>query len=190
MIHIMSDLTKPAAPPAAPQRPEGAKTPKRRKLILWGAVGAVCAAAATTGLLLWKPWVDRSPFTALIGNLSEDEYLRNGGKGHGGDRCTPNLAGERVIVFDKSGKHKLAEGVAERTGERLPDSYGEVAGYCFSVTRIEGVPGGEGAYVTQVGGGNKTKSDEKDLRRTVQEHREAFKNMRLPDDDAPIEDIE
>ncbi|MEU5428457.1 hypothetical protein ACH4UT_23485 [Streptomyces sp. NPDC020799] len=187
----MADLTKRAATTAAPQRPESAKTPKKRKAILWGVIGAVCA-ATTTGLLLWKPWVevDRSPFTALIGNISEDEYLRSGGKGHGGDQCTPNQVGERVIVFDKSGKRKLAEGVAERTGERLPDSYGEVAGYCFSVTRIEGVPGGEGTYVTQVGGGNKTKSDEKDLRRTVQEHREAFKNMRLPAADAPIEDIE
>ncbi|WP_281394911.1 hypothetical protein [Streptomyces rectiverticillatus] len=43
--------------------------------------------------------------------------------------------------------------------------------------------------MTQVGGGNKTKSSEKGLRRTVQEHREAFKNMRLTDD-APIEDME
>ncbi|WP_179084099.1 hypothetical protein [Streptomyces rectiverticillatus] len=46
-----------------------------------------------------------------------------------------------MIVFDKSGKHKLAEGVTERTGERLPESCGEVAGFCFSVTRIEDVPG-------------------------------------------------
>ncbi|MGI5526793.1 hypothetical protein ACQEVX_05000 [Streptomyces syringium] len=187
----MPDLTKPAAPHAAPQHPESAKAPKRRKVILWGAVGTACA-AATAGLMLWKPWadVDRSPFTALIGDVSEDAYLRNGGKGRGGEPCTPNLAGKPVIIFDKSGKHKLAEGVTERTGERLPDSYGEVAGFCFSVTRIEGVPGGKGTYVTQYGGGNKTKSTEKELRRTVQEHREALKGMRIPDEDAPIEDIE
>ncbi|WP_162890196.1 hypothetical protein [Streptomyces olivoreticuli] len=155
---------------------------KRRPVVLWGAAAAACAAGATS-VLLWKSWVDRTPFTATIVSASADAYIRDGGHGRAGEECTPNAAGETVVIFDKSGKHKLAEAITSRTGQRLPDSYGDFAGYCYEVTRVENVPGGEGTYKIQTGGGTISSMSEDDLRLSANEQRQGFKKTRIPADD-------
>ncbi|MGX8904242.1 hypothetical protein ACR820_03015 [Streptomyces netropsis] len=166
----MSDLTNRTAAPT------GDQPSKNRSRITWGAAAALGAAGIAAGLFLWKPWADEAPFTATISSAST-------GSTTDGERCTPNLAGKPIVIYDKAGKHKLAEGVTSKDGERLPDSFGDFAGYCFDVTRVEGVPGGRGSYQVQVGGGNMTKVTEEDLRRPADAQREQLKTTKMPDDD-------
>ncbi len=152
--------------------------PRRsRRPILWGAAGAALAAAIAAGLLIWKPWADEASFTAALGSASRSPA--NGAEA--GGACTPNAAGKPVVVFDKTGKRKLAEGVASREGERLPASFGDMAGYCFWVDRVEGVPGGQGEYTVQVGEGPLSPMTEKDMRRTAEEQREKLKTFKWSD---------
>ncbi|MEV4741595.1 hypothetical protein [Streptomyces sp. NPDC049555] len=158
---------------------ENAERSRRRKRpILWAAAGAASAAAIAAGLLIWKPWVDETPFTAVIGSASRSP-ADDGAEG--GGECTPNTAGKPVAVYDKTGKHKLAEGVVRREGERLPASFGEMAGYCFWADRVEGVPSGRDEYMVQVGGGTMSPMTEKDLRRTADQQREKLKTFKWSD---------
>ncbi|MEU1307808.1 hypothetical protein ABZ419_02775 [Streptomyces cinnamoneus] len=178
----MPDLAKHPVPSLGAQGEPIRKNWWKRRPVLWGAAAAACVVGASA-VLLWEPWVDRTPFTATIVSASADTYVRNGGHGRAGEQCTPNAAGETVVVFDKSGKRKLAEATTSRTGQRLPDSYGDFGGYCYEVTRVEGVPGGEGIYKIQTGGGTISSISEDDLRRTADELGQGFKKTRVPVDE-------
>ncbi|MFF4408502.1 hypothetical protein ACFY1P_29660 [Streptomyces sp. NPDC001407] len=179
----MPDLAKhPVPSPGAQGVPIRKNWWKRRPVVLWGAAAAACAAGASA-VLLWEPWVDRTPFTATIVSASADAYIRNGGHGRAGEQCTPNAPGETVVIFDKSGKRKLAEATTSRTGQRLPDAYGDFAGYCYEVTLVKNVPGGEGTYKIQTGGGTISSMSEDDLRLSADEQRQGFKKTRIPADD-------
>ncbi|WP_406335717.1 hypothetical protein [Streptomyces sp. NBC_00203] len=126
--------------------------------------------------------MDRGPFTALVTGASpvtDSETNAESGE------CTPNLAGEAVVIYDAEGKRKLASGVESSIGEVLPSSYGDFEGWCFSATRIEGLPGGEGTYKVQVGGGNLVTVEEDHLRQSVDQQRKAMRKTKLPPDDAP-----
>ncbi|GAA3838676.1 hypothetical protein GCM10022403_083900 [Streptomyces coacervatus] len=171
-----SNLISPAV-----SRAKGSEQLKKRRAAIGGVTAAVVVAAGVS-LWAWEPWVDRSPFTALVAGASPVTDL--GSKGESGE-CTPNLAGGAVVVYDASGKSKLASGVESSTGEVLPSSYGDFAGWCFYVTRIEGLPGGEGTYKVQVGGGNLVTVEEEHLRQPVDQQREGMRKMKLPPDDAP-----
>ncbi|MHA7956297.1 hypothetical protein ACX9I7_00875 [Streptomyces sp. L500] len=165
----MSDDTNRTAPLAGNLRA------RNRRRVAWGTAAALGAAGIAAGLFLWKPWADDATFTATISSAST-------GSATSGEKCTPNLAGETIVIYDKTGKRKLAEGVTSRDGERLPASFGNFGGYCFDVTRVEGVPGGQGSYQVQVGGGNTTKVTEEDLRRPADAQREKLKTAKILDD--------
>lgn len=176
MIHIMSDFTNRTTPTT------GDQPSKKRRRALWGGVAVVGVAGIAAGLFVWKPWVDHAPFTAVIGSASKGASTDGLDAGSGDTKCTPNMAGETIVIYDKSGKRKLAEGVTSQVGERLPGSYGDFAGYCFHVTRVEGVPAGEDGYKIQVGGGNLAPVTEEDLRLRADAQREKLKTTKMPDD--------
>ncbi|UQA93762.1 hypothetical protein [Streptomyces halobius] len=164
---------------------KGSEPLKKRRAAKWGATAAVVVAAGVS-LWAWEPWVDRSPFTALVAGASP--VTDPGSKTESGE-CTPNLAGEAVVIYDASGKSKLASGIEPSTGEVLPSSYGDVAGWCFYVTRIDGLPGGEGTYKVQVGRGNLVTVEEEHLRQPVDQQREGMRKTKLPPDDAPAPEL-
>lgn len=140
----------------------------------WAAVAGLLAAAGA-GLWAWEPWADRSAFTATVTGASPLEE-----PAAVGETCTPRLAGETVVIYDASGKRMLASGIESGDGEVLPSSYGEVAGWCFHATLIEGLPGGEGTYQVQVGGGNLVTVEEDHLRISANQQREALKDTQQP----------
>lgn len=174
----MSDLSPTSRISAAEPPAKAAGGAKRRRVALWSAAGALVVVAGVS-LWVWQPWVDRSPFTALVSSASP---VKDAGAKRAGAVCTPNLAGESVDIYDASGKRKLASGTEPAVGEVLPDSYGDFAGMCFVVTRVEGLPGGEGAYKVQVGGGNLVTAEEEYLRLSEDQQREKLRTMKLPQD--------
>jgi hypothetical protein len=57
----------------------------------------------------------------------------------------------------------------------LGPEFGDFAGDCLIMTRIDNIPGGLGTYWSEWGGGDRNEVDEEDLRMTFEEHRERFK---------------
>ncbi|MGY1582058.1 hypothetical protein [Streptomyces sp. MN13] len=97
------------------------------------------------------------------------------------DSCIRTAASEEeTVIYDEDGK-KLASGRAEREGERLGPEFGEWAGDCLIVTRIDGIPGGLGTYLTEWGGGSRNEISEEELRLPLEQHRERFKTMDKPE---------
>lgn len=148
---------------------------------MW-AVAAVAVVAAGTSLWVGEPWADHGPFTALVAGVTP---VKDAESAVDGSECTPNLAGETLIVYDASGERKLASGVEPSVGEVLPSSHSDTAKWCFSVIRFEGLPGGEGSYMVQIGGGNLVTVREEHLRQPVDQQREAMKETKLSPYDAP-----
>ncbi|MGF0177281.1 hypothetical protein ACQF36_44590 [Streptomyces sp. Marseille-Q5077] len=114
--------------------------------------------------------MDRSPFTATVTGAAPVT-----GQAVEGGACTPNLAGETVVIYDASGKRKLGSAVQPSRGEVLPSDFGDMAGWCFHATRVAQVPGGEGMYKVQVGGGNLVTVEEEQLRASADEQRQVMK---------------
>lgn len=177
----MSDLPRSALIPPTVSLVKGADRSKRRHAAIW-VVAAAALVTAGTSLWVWEPWVDRSPFTALVAGVTP---MKDAESATDGSECTPNLAGETMVVYDASGKRKLASAVEPSVGQVLPSLHSVTAKWCFSATRIEGVPGGEGTYKVQTGGGNLVTMKEEHLREPVDQQREAMKETRLPPYDAP-----
>ncbi|MER6349600.1 hypothetical protein ACWC10_17850 [Streptomyces sp. NPDC001595] len=156
------------------------KTPKKgwRRIPVWAAVGAAVTVAAGVTLWVWAPWVDRSPFTAYTVGVQDEEHT---GPGSTPDSCIRTAASEEeTVIYDEDGK-RLASGRAEREGERLGPEFGEWAGDCLIVTRIDGVPGGFGTYLTEWGGGSRNEISEEELRLSSDQQRERFKTMDKPE---------
>jgi hypothetical protein len=148
---------------------------------MWAAAGCVLAVGVGATLWTWQPWVDRSPFTAYDVSVAPGEYAQPGSTP---GSCVPHASEEEIILFDENGK-KLAQARQPREGELLSEEFGDFAGDCMITTRIDSVPGGEGTYVHQWGGGTKTKMSEDDLRRSAEEQRERFKTLKKTESSAP-----
>ncbi|MGD3109446.1 hypothetical protein [Streptomyces sp. YGL11-2] len=125
-------------------------------------------------LWAWQPWVDRSPFTAYEVSVAPGKYASPGSKP---GSCVPHASEEESALFDGGGK-KIAQTRQSREGELLSSEFGEFAGDCMVVMRIDNVPGGEGTYVYQWGGGTKRRMAEEELRRPVAEQREGVKKLK------------
>jgi hypothetical protein len=156
------------------------KTPEKdwRRIPMWAtAIGIV---AVTTGVILWvwAPWVDRTPFTAYTVGVQDEEHTVPGSTP---DSCVRTAASEEeTVIYDEDGK-RLASGRAKREGERLGPEFGEWAGDCLIVTRIDDIPGGMGTYLTEWGRGDRNEISEKELRLPLEQHREQFKTMDKPE---------
>ncbi|WP_189957739.1 hypothetical protein [Streptomyces alanosinicus] len=81
------------------------------------------------------------------------------------------------MIYAEDGKW-LASGRAPREGTRLGPEFNDFAGDCMFITRIDNVPGGEGTYFTEWGGGKKTKISEEELRLAPEMKRERFKTKK------------
>ncbi|MGW1053456.1 hypothetical protein [Streptomyces sp. NPDC002521] len=137
---------------------------------MWAVVGALLVAGGL-GLWTWEPKKDRSPFTATVGGVSPLAE-----RADAGEVCTPKLAGQAVVIYDASGKRELASGVEPSEGEVLPSSDGDTVGWYFHATQVQQLPGGEGTYKVQIGGGNIVTIDEDQLRTSIAQQREAMRN--------------
>ncbi|WP_254387874.1 hypothetical protein [Streptomyces sp. TBY4] len=153
---------------AAGQRPRKA----------WLAAGAVVVLVVGGGLWLWQPWLDRTPFTAYTAALQEADYAVPGSAP--GSCVRTAAAEEERVIFDENGK-RLAAGRDPREGRVLGPEFGEFAGDCLFVSRVDNVPGGKGTYVTQWGGGTKQKVSEEDMRESAEAQMERFKTKRKSD---------
>lgn len=152
---------------------------RRKRPALWGVAGVAAIAAVATGLLVWKPWVDEAPFTASVSFATRPSSA--GSAGEGTSTCVPNSSGEPIVIYDKTGKRKLAEGVTSSKGQRLSSEFGDFAGYCFTSDRVEGIPSGQDGYMVQVGGGTMSPMSERDLRASVDQQLAKLKTLKLPD---------
>ncbi|SHN07354.1 hypothetical protein [Streptomyces yunnanensis] len=150
------------------------KKSRRRRALWWAAGSSVLAAAAGVTVWVWQPWVDRSPFTAYEVSVAPGEHASPGSKP---GSCVPHASEEEIALFDGGGQ-KIAQARQSREGELLSSEFGEFAGECLVVTRIDNVPGGEDTYVYQWGGGTKRRMTEEELRRPVAEQRESFKTLK------------
>ncbi|MFC9341495.1 hypothetical protein ACFT0G_35770 [Streptomyces sp. NPDC057020] len=152
------------------------KAPQKSKhrIPVWAVAGGAVLAAAAVSLWVWAPWVDRSPFTAYIAGVGPGESAVEGSTP---GSCVRTAASEEeTVIYDEDGK-RLASGRAEREGERLGPEFGDFAGDCLIMTRIDNVPGGLGTYWSEWGGGDRHEVEEEDLRLTFEEHREFFKTV-------------
>lgn len=113
---------------------KGLEPRSRRRIAVYSAA-AVALATAAAGVGGWKHSVDRSPFTATVTGAAPVT-----GQAVEGGACTPNLAGETVVVYDASGKRKLGSAVQPSRGEVLASDFGDVAGWCFHATRVMEAP--------------------------------------------------
>lgn len=150
------------------------KGPQRSKwrIPVWSMIGGATVAAAAVSLWVWAPWVDRSPFTAFVVGVGPGEFAVEGSTP--GSCLRTAASEEETVIYDEDGK-RLASGRAEREGERLGPEFGEYAGDCMIMTRIDNIPGGHGTYWSEWGGGDRNEVGEKQLRMTYDEHREWFK---------------
>ncbi|MFF5287374.1 hypothetical protein [Streptomyces sp. NPDC013171] len=147
------------------------------RLPVWVVVSSVVAVAVVATLWLWAPWVDRSPFTAFTTGVAPGEYTVEGSTP---GSCVRTAASEEeTVIYDEDGK-RLASGRAEREGERMGAEFGDWAGDCLIMTRIDNIPGGMGTYWSEWGGGDRTEVEEEQLRMTFEEHREWFKTAEKP----------
>ncbi|WP_143675230.1 hypothetical protein [Streptomyces sp. JV178] len=160
-------------PAAVSLTKQSAKTGHR--LPVWAVAGAVLLAAAGVGLWSWAPWVDRTPFTAYTVGVQDAQYTVPGSNP---GTCVRTAASEEeTVVFDEDGR-KLAAGRAEEEGEVLGPEFGDFAGDCLIITRIDGVPGGLGTYLTSWGGGDRSEITEDELRLPATTQRDRFKTMK------------
>ncbi|MGW4596658.1 hypothetical protein ACWEOA_15335 [Streptomyces sp. NPDC004457] len=153
------------------------KTPQegRRRIPMRATIGGLIVITAAVTLWLWAPWVDRSPFTAYLVGVQDEEYTVPGSTP---DTCVRTAASqEETVIYDEDGK-RLAAGREQREGERLGPEFGDWAGDCMFVTRIDGIPGGLGTYLTEWGGGDRNKVSEEELRLPLETHRERFKTLK------------
>jgi len=112
--------------------------PKRRVTI--GLAALASLAAVGTTLLVWEPWVDRTPFTAR--SYSTSGTARFVDDGDGSCHVKGAAAREKLLGEDK---RVLATG-SPQGGEILSSEYGDLAGHCFLYTEFTDVPAGEDAY--------------------------------------------
>ncbi|MFC4518052.1 MULTISPECIES: hypothetical protein [Streptomyces] len=151
---------------------------RRKRPALWGVAGVAAIAAVATGLLMWKPWVDKAPFTASVSFATRTS---TDSTGEDAGTCVPNSSGEPIVIYDQTGKRKLAEGVTSSKGQRLSSEFGDFAGYCFTSDRVEGIPSGQDGYMVQIGGGTMSPMSERDLRASVDQQLAKLKTVKLPD---------
>ncbi|WKV74168.1 hypothetical protein AW27_023280 [Streptomyces sp. PCS3-D2] len=145
--------------------------PRGKIAIVAGAV----TVAVGIGLALWQPWVDRTPFTAYEVAVQDAEYTTPGSTP--GTCVRTSASEEERVIFDEDGT-RLASARDPREGEVLGPEFGEFAGACLFVSRIDGVPGGRGTYVTQWAGGTKSTMSEEDLRESPEDQRERVKTWK------------
>jgi hypothetical protein len=179
MISCMNEGESVAEPEGVSLLKEQSKTKKRT--VMWPAVSCAVVASAGVSLWAWQPWVDRAPFTAYDVSISPDDSAQPGSTP---GSCVPHAAEQDIVLFNEDGK-KLAQARQSREGEPLTAEFGDFAGDCLVTTSIGNVPGGEGTYVYQWGGGTKTKLSEDDLRRPPQEQRESLKIVKKRDVPSP-----
>ncbi|MGP3685734.1 hypothetical protein ACTVZO_13635 [Streptomyces sp. IBSNAI002] len=152
------------------------KTPQRRPK---GRRNAIVAGAATVavgiGIALWQPWLDRAPFTVYKVAVQDGEYTRPGSSP--GTCVRTSASEEERVILDEDGT-RLASARDPREGELLGAEFGEFAGACLFVARIDGVPGGRGTYLMQWGGGTKHEMSEEDLRESLESQREQVKTWK------------
>ncbi|WP_424217010.1 hypothetical protein ACN20G_33490 (plasmid) [Streptomyces sp. BI20] len=150
-----------------------------RALILGVAVTVLGAVAA-----VWRPWVDRTPFTAEIVSVQKAE-VTDPGLVVGG--CLARWSADyNEVIFDEDGT-ELGRAPAAREGTVLGPEFGDRMGDCMFVTRVEGIPGGHGTYFTQWAGGDKHEISEEDLRAPAKVQQEQFKTTRWEDLPDPAE---
>ncbi|MEU1015332.1 hypothetical protein [Streptomyces sp. NPDC005898] len=148
----------------------------RRRVLISG--GILAAAAIGAVVWVWAPWVDRSPFTGYSVGTADGE---NTIPGSTADTCVRKSASEEeTVIYDEDG-HKLAAGRAPREGERLGPEFGDFAGDCLFVTRIDNIPGGKGSYFSAWGGGSKSEVAEEWLRESPEDQREGLKTAKKLD---------
>ncbi|MFC7791441.1 hypothetical protein [Streptomyces cinereoruber] len=169
---------EPKQEPAAVSLTKAAPDARNRKQIaIRLAVGGAIAGIAAAALLIWAPWVDRTPFTAYKLGLSAPE---NSTPGSTPNSCVGNASsGSETVVYSEDGTW-LAAGHAEMEGEVLGPEFGDWAGYCMILTRIENVPGGHGTYVLQWAGGTRYEDTEEHLRLSLEEGKEQVKRDKMP----------
>ncbi|MFF9057433.1 hypothetical protein ACF09K_01830 [Streptomyces sp. NPDC014882] len=93
-----------------------------------------------TALLVWEPWVDRTPFTARnYGVLGGAMFVDDG---DGSCHAEGAAARDKLLGEDK---RVLATG-SSWGGEILSSEYGDLAGRCLAYTEFSDVPAGEDAY--------------------------------------------
>ncbi|MEV6678612.1 hypothetical protein AB0N09_17385 [Streptomyces erythrochromogenes] len=152
------------------------KTPQRRprgvrNVIVAGGV----TVAVGIGVALWQPWLDRAPFTVYQVAVQDAEYTRPGSSP--GTCVRTSASEEERVILDEEGT-RLASARDPREGEVLGPEFGEFAGACLFVARIDGVTGGLGTYVMQWGGGTKHTMSEEDLREPLEAQRERVKTWK------------
>ncbi|MFF3337856.1 hypothetical protein [Streptomyces flavidovirens] len=156
------------------------KTPQkaRRQMTVWAVVGSIVAVTAGVTLWVWAPWVDRSPFTAYQIGMQDEEYTVPGSTP--GSCVRTAGSEEESVIYDEDG-NRLAAGRDEREGERLGPEFGDWAGDCLFVARIDDVPGGLGTYLIDWGGGgDRHEIAEEDLRLSVEAKRENLTTAKKP----------
>lgn len=154
---------------------ETAKRPVPVRVVL--AFAAVAVAVSAT-LWAWRPWVDRSPFTAYDVGVANGEYTV---PGSAPGSCVRTAASEeKIVIFDEDGK-KLAEARQAKEGKLLGREFGDFAGDCMFTTRIDAIPGGKGTYLQEWGGGTRHEMSEEELRLPPETRRERFKTMKKED---------
>ncbi|MEU7576776.1 hypothetical protein AB0B50_04135 [Streptomyces sp. NPDC041068] len=173
MIDFMNTVGEPART-AVDQDASLTKTRRTNRRVL-ALTGVLVAAALGAVVWWWAPWVDRDPFTAYDVSVALGKYTESGSTA--GSCIRTASSEEETVIYDEDG-HKLAVGRDPKEGQRLGPEFGDFAGDCMFITRVDGVPGGEGTYVRQWGGGTKTELGEDELRMSVEEQRERFKTMK------------
>ncbi|MGA5497684.1 hypothetical protein ACPCSP_25305 [Streptomyces cinereoruber] len=169
---------EPKREPAAVSLTKAAPDARNRKQIaIRLAVGGAIAGVASAVLLIWAPWVDRTPFTAYKIGLSAPE---NSTPGSTPNSCVGTASsGSETVIYSEDGT-RLAAGHAEMEGEVLGPEFGDWAGHCMILTRIENVPGGHGTYFVEWDGGTRYEDTEDHLRRSLEESRESWKKEKMP----------
>lgn len=159
--------------------------PKTKKRVVAGAAAAgAFMVVAGAALWLWQPWVDRTPFTAYLAFPAPGEYAKPGSTPRS---CVPHAPDEETIVFDGDGE-KLAWSRQPHEKTVLSSEFGDFAGDCLVVTRLDHVRGGDRTYFVQWGGGSKVKISEEDLRRPADEQADGFKTLKKKDLSPPALD--
>ncbi|WP_433547177.1 hypothetical protein ACQPZG_20390 [Streptomyces sp. CA-294286] len=141
------------------------------------AITVVAVIAAGVALAVWDPFTGRDSFTAYAVGLQDGTHTKPGSTP---GSCVRTAASEEeTVIYDEDGK-KLAAGRAEKEGKVLGPEFNDYAGFCMVVTRIDAVPGDLGTYLSEWGRGDRLKLEESDLRRSVEDQLNGFKQEKPP----------
>ncbi|MFF0741535.1 hypothetical protein ACFYVL_14160 [Streptomyces sp. NPDC004111] len=150
----------------------------RKRRVIIPMVAALGVIVLASSLAVWEPWKDRSPFTVFDLGMQEAKYTF---PGSAPNSCIRDGASEQETVLFSTDGERLAAGRAQREGILLGPEFGAWAGFCAITTRIDGVPGGYGTYLSEWGRGERREVEEEDLRRSLDERLEALKTSKGPE---------